>query len=64
VADYVTATEIQPGMVISHSGEMVEVADVEICDWIVKVATMSGGHVSFPTGSRVYIKACRRRRRR
>ena len=49
------AVNLKAGMMVMHSGEFHEVADVEIRPPLVRVATMSGGHVAFTTSCRVTI---------
>lgn len=47
------AINIKAGMLVMHSGEWQEVADVAVSGLFVKVATMTGGHVAFMTGDKV-----------
>lgn len=47
------AINIKAGMIVMHSGEWQEVADVAVSGPFVKVATMAGGHVAFMAGDKV-----------
>lgn len=44
------------GMLVMHSGEWQEVADVAVSGTFVKVATMTGGHVAFMAGDKVQVR--------
>ena len=50
------AINIKAGMLVMHSGEWQEVADVSVSGTFVKVATMTGGHVAFMAGDKVRVQ--------
>ena len=52
----IAAPELKAGMLVMHSGEYHEVADVEVKSPIVRVATMEGGHIAFTVACRVMIR--------
>lgn len=63
----INAMDIQSGMKVLHSGEFHEVAvavavavadaDVEVSNQIVRVATITGGHLAFAVACRVKARS-------
>lgn len=51
------ASNIKPGMMVKHSWEWCEVADVEISAPVVKVAVINGGRVAFMMNDKVEVES-------
>lgn len=49
------ASNIKPGMIVKHSWNWCEVADVEVSASIVRVALINGGHIAFMSSDRVEV---------
>ena len=52
----ISATKLKAGMLVMHSGEHHEVADVEVKSPIVRVATIEGVHMAFTVACMVMIR--------
>lgn len=52
---HLLSEDLEIGDIVIHAGVPVTIADIEIDDWIVNIATIDGGRVSFPMVCRVRV---------
>lgn len=50
---HLLSEDLEIGDIVIHGGVSVTIADIEISGWIVNIATIDGGRVSFPAGCKV-----------